>query len=415
MILVGWVVLGLAVALLLAPRLAAAWVGLRDRASRNSHGKLLLAQQLPRYFTRDQSGKPDVSARWPGWDAWTATAIPANAALAPQMIRGTLMTGMFGLEGIDNYEKLLYRLSPYQAVEHLALIPTTYQLPDGEKLVLGNLSQNYLTRQTDLRMDAEELDVTILGSRTGNFATEEPFGHIEGAWPHYRLFFRNPEAEVHVSLKYVGEHIVWWTDLPGWYSHFSAFGNFEVVIEYARGTTVADIHRPLRNPCELRFQARGTVEHLSSREPFAYDWLWLPLRYIGRAFPSLRPILYHHEVIIAPGLEGGFIHARAFGADFRNGGGLFDGSHFHAVKRVRVSYGTAEPVDNCGGIGKPTPAYRTWDVHASTAEGELVYIATRTHPPAMVASNSNQYHFTFQGNWRGEPVTGHGYGEYIHL
>ena len=206
-----------------------------------------------------------------------------------------------------------------------------------------------------------------------------------------------------------------WADLPGWYSHFSAFGNFEVAMEYARGTTVADIHRPLGNPSELRFQARGTVEHLSSREPFAYDWLWLPLRYIGRAFPSLKPIIYHHEVIIAPGLEGGFVHARAFGADFRNGGGLFDGSHYHAVQRVRVNYGTPEPVDNCGGSGKPTPVYRSWDVHASTSEGELLYIATRTHPPAMAASNTNQYHFTFHGNWRGEPVTGHGYGEYIRL
>jgi hypothetical protein len=47
--------------------------------------------------------------------------------------------------------------------------------------------------------------------------------------------------------------------------------------------------------------------------------------------------------------------------------------------------------------------------------GEFVYIATRTHPPAMVAPNTNQYHFTFQGSWCGAPVSGRGFGEYIHL
>ena len=411
----GWIVLGLGLALLLSPRMAALWVRLRDRSSDHDHKRLLHSAEVPRYFTRDAAGKVNTSERWPGWDAWIASAIPADPNVPPQIIRGALMTGMYGLEGIDNFEKLLFRLSPFQAVEHLALIPTTYDLSGDETLVLANLSQNYLTKQTDLRMSGDELDVTILGSRTGNLMTDEPFGHIEGAWPKYRLSLRDPEAEIRVSLTYHGDHILWWTDLPGWYTHFSAFGDFEVAIDYARGTTIVDIHRPVRNPRALRFQARGTVEHIASRKPFGYDWLWLPMRYLGRWFPSLKPILYHHEVIIAPEIEGGFVHTRAFGVDFRNGGGLFAGGLYHRVKHVGVSFGTADPVDNCGGLGEPTSAYRTWDVHAATDAGELVYIATRTHPPAMVAPNTNQYHFTFQGNWRGTPVSGRGFGEYIHL
>lgn len=411
----AWLIFGLAVALWLAPRLAAAWVRLRDRAPGNDRTVLAYTCELPRYFTRDEAGNVNTKARWPGWDAWTVSAIPADASLPPQLIRGTLMTGLYGLEGVDNYEKLLYRLSPYQAVEHLCFVPTTYALPEGAHLVLANLSQSYLTRQTDLKMSDAVLNVAVLGSRTGNLTTEEPFGHIEGTWPDYQVSFRNPEAEIRATLRFHGERIVWWTDLPGRYTHYSAFGTFHVAMEYARGTTVTDPHRPLKNPREFHLQARGTVEHISSLEPFAYDWLWLPMRYLGRWFPSLKPILYHHEVLIAAGLEGGFLHARAFGVDFRNGGGLFAGDIYHQVTHVAVTYGTAEPMDNCGGLGKPAPVYRTWDVRATTGAGELTYAATRTHPAAMVAPNTNQYHFTFQGNWCGAAVSGRGFGEYVHL
>jgi hypothetical protein len=409
-----WAILGIALALLLAPRLAALWVRGRDRAPANSRTMLPARYELPQYCTRDAVGNPDTAARWPGWDAWIASVIPPEA-LPPQLIRGTLMTGLHGLEGVDNYEKLLYRLSTYQVVEHLCLVPTTYDCPDGASLTLTNLAQNYLAKQTDLRMAADALDVTILGARTGNLTTDEPYGHIEGAWPYYRLTFRNPEAEIRIALTYHGERLVWWIDLPGRYTHYSVFGTFHATIEYARGAAIADPHRPLRNPRTLHFQARGTVEHIAAREPFAFDWLWLPMRYLGRWFPSLKPILYHHEVVIAAGLEGGFLHARAFGVDFRHGGGLFAGDAYHPVKRVVVRYGAADPVDNCGGLGQPASVYRTWDVRASTDAGELAYVATRTHPPAMVAPDVNQYHFTFRGSWCGAPVSGRGFGEYIHL
>lgn len=410
-----WAILGLSLALFLAPRLAAVWIRWRDRAPANDRTQLAYSDELPRYFRRDAAGKVDTSTRWPGWDAWTASAIPADAGLPAQLVRGTLMTGLYGLEGVDNYEKLLYRFSTYQAVEHLCMVPTSYQLPEGACLVLSNLSQNYLAKQTDLAMADAELDVTILGSRTGNLATEEPYGHIEGAWPDYKLSFLNPDAEIRIALTFHGDRIVWWTDLPGRYAHFSAFGAFEATVEYMRGTTVADPHRPVASSRKLRFQARGTVEHIASITPFAFDWAWLPMRYLGRWFPSLKPVLYHHEIVIAEGLEGGILHARAFGVDFRNGGGLFAGATYHQVKRVTVSYGAADAVDNCGGLGAPTPVYRTWDVRAATAAGDLTYTAVRTHPPAMVASNTSQYHFDFQGNWCGAPISGRGFGEYIHL
>ena len=410
-----WVILALLLALFLAPRLAAVWIRWRDRAPHNDRTLLAYSDELPRYFTRDAAGNVDTAARWPGWDAWTVSAIPEETDLPPQLIRGTLMTGLYGLEGIDNYERLLYRLSGDQAVEHLCLVPTTYTLPGGASLVLSDLSQTYLAKQTDLVMADADLDVSILGSRIGNLAGEERYGHIQGTWPTYRFEFVNPEAGIRVTTAYHGDRILWWTDLPGRYTHFSAFGTLDATVEYSRGTTVIDPHRPMRNPRKLRFQARGTVEHIAAVKPFGFDWLWLPMRYLGRWFPSLKPILHHQEVIIADGLEGGIQHTRAFGVDFRNGGGLFAGAAYHPIRRVTVSYATPEPVDNCGGLGAPSLVYRTWEVRATADAGELTYTATRTHPPAMIASNTNHYHFTFQGSWCGLPITGRGFGEYIHL
>ena len=412
---VVWVILAFLLALFCVPRLAAMWIHWRDRAPDNDRVLLAYSDELPHYFKRDAAGRVDTAARWPGWDAWTISAIPEDANVPPQLIRGTLMTGLYGLEGIDNYEKLLYRLSGDQAVEHLCFVPTTYALPGGDSLVLSNLSQNYLAKQSDLAMADAELDVSTRGSRVGNLAREERYGHIEGTWPNYRFVFLNPESEIRTTLSYRGEWILWWTDLPGRYSHFSAFGTFDATIEYARGTTVIDPHRPMRNPRKLRLQARGTVEHISALKPFAFDWLWLPVRYLGRRFPSLRPVLHHLEVVIADGLEGGIQHTRAFGVDFRNGGGVFAGSAYHRIRRVTVDYAAAEPVDSCGGLGVPSPVYRAWDVHAATDAGELTYTATRTHPPAMSASNTNQYHFTFQGSWCGSPIAGRGFGEYVRL
>ena len=88
---------------------------------------------------------------------------------------------------------------------------------------------------------------------------------------------------------------------------------------------------------------------------------------------------------------------------------------YHEVKRIRVEYGDADLMDNCGGLGEMSPVYRTWSVRAETAAGDVAYSAMRTHPPAMVTSNMNQYHFTFEGTWGGKRISGRGYGEYIHL
>ena len=398
-----WIIAGLVAAVVLAWLLSPVLINILDHAPRNDRALLASSYELPRFFVRSRTGGIDTSARWPGWDAWTICALPENPDLPPHMVRGTLMTGLYGLDGADNYEVLTYRLDDREAVEHLCLVPTTYALPDGGTLVLDNLAQNYLPRSTDLRMADAELDVRVLGARVRDQAADVAYGHITGIWPHYHIHLLNPEAEIRVRLDFTGRRILWLTDIPGFYTHFATFGDFEASVVYTRGTRIADVHLPLPAPETLAFRACGAVEHVS-----AANALWLPIRW-------RRWLHYHYEVLFGEGLEGGFVHARAFGLDYRNRGGLYAADAWHEIKRVRVRYTEGDPVDNCGGLGAFTRVPRQWHVEAATDAGALQYTALRTHPPAMTGSNTSQYHFEWQGTWRGQPAAGRGYGEYARL
>ncbi len=398
-----WIVAALIAVVVVLWLLSPVMVRLADRSPHNDRKLLASSYELPRFFVRSKKGGVDTTVRWPGWDAWTVCALPEEGNLPPHMIRGTLMTGLYGIEGADNYERLTYRLDSCEAVEHLCLVPTSYGLPDGGTLVLDNLAQHYLPRATDLRMADAELDVRVLGARVRDQATDVAYGHIAGMWPNYHIHMLNPEAEIRVRMEYTGRRILWLTDIPGVYTHFATFGDFDVVATYNRGTRISDVHLPLPNPETLKFRARGAVEHVS-----AANALWLPIR--------LRHGLhYHYEVLFGDDLEGGFVHARAFGLQYRNGGGLYMGDSFHEITGVRVRSTESDPVDNCGGLGAFARVPRRWQVEAKTDRGSLEYTASRTHPPAMTGSNTSQYHFEWEGTWGGQPVAGRGNGEYARL
>src|SRR3954452_1106778 len=161
--LILWIVVGFVAAVILGFVLAPWYIRLMDRSASNDRNTLTFDHELPRYFARDSRGvRTDV--RWSGWDTWNVCALPNDASLPPQMIRGSLMTGLYGLEGVDNYERLIERLSSDDAGETLCLIPTASQLPNGETVVLDNLSQYYLPKQPDLVMSDAKLDVKIVGS-----------------------------------------------------------------------------------------------------------------------------------------------------------------------------------------------------------------------------------------------------------
>src|SRR5215471_11041927 len=184
-------------------------LGLLDRAALRDPDILLLSDELPCYHTRNPDGQADTGSRRAGWDGWHAYVLPA-AGSTIQMARCTIMTGLYGLEGIDNFEKLMWRLSGTQVVEHLCWIPVQSQ--DEQGSVINNLSQQYLPKASDLLMETERLKVTALGSQVNSESREEPYGQLRGTWPDYEFEFLNPEAEAKLSLHYRAEKVLWWSD-----------------------------------------------------------------------------------------------------------------------------------------------------------------------------------------------------------
>ena len=138
-VIAGLILLGLLLFLFNGLWIYAVW----DRATRNGRDSLPREYEIPRYYTRKLDGTLDYGAKWPGWDGWYFFAIPDTLDLPLRMVRASLMTGLYGLEGIDNYERLRLKLSSLEAAEALSLIPTAVRAPAGiEKR--NNLSQHYL-------------------------------------------------------------------------------------------------------------------------------------------------------------------------------------------------------------------------------------------------------------------------------
>ena len=92
--------------------------------------------------------------------------LPEDRSFPLEMIRASLMTGLYGLDGVDNYEKLLRAgLSSVKAVEYLTLIPAREGI-NGETKKVSHLSQHYLTKATNLVMRVKPLDVAIATGAT---------------------------------------------------------------------------------------------------------------------------------------------------------------------------------------------------------------------------------------------------------
>ena len=385
-----------------------------DRALSNDRDRIPPEYERPQYYEL-RDGQVDTSARWPGWDGWYFFVLPDDRDIPTRMVRGSVMTGLYGLQGIDDYEELLLRLSTFEAAEHLCLVPTDEQI-SGRRERENFLSQHYVPRNTGLHMDHRELDVEVSGRKVREDEERETWGSVRGRWPDYELEFVNPEAGIQVELSYRGEHLIWWADLPRIFTYFSAFGSFTGTITYSHGTAMNDPHRVEGEREQYELNGRGCFEHGFGRRHFNYDAPSLPLRLLGRILPT-RVIGYHYEVFITDdGCEGGIMKAGGLGLDMRNHGGLYLGDRYLEVSSIRIHYLDDPPPDrvdmHC--YGEPRARfYRRWRVEALTDEGKLEYEATRDGPPATIAPHMMYYCYSFEGTHAGQPIRGRGYGEYV--
>jgi hypothetical protein len=387
-----------------------------DRSLRNDRNSLPLAYQVPRYFVSNPDGQVDTSARWPGWDGWYFFMLPEDKSFPLEMIRASLMTGLYGLDGTDNYEKLLVAgLSSDQAVEYLTLIPTRERL-NGETKKVSRLSQHYLRKATDLAMRAKLLDVAIAAGAVHRNETTGLYGRMSGEWPHFTFQFVNPEGGLKCTLRFQGDKIVWWADVPNIFTYFAAFGTFagEVIYKKEAGRNGTS---GLPGPEGVStIKGRGGFEHGFARKPFNYDGLWLPIKWVKKIMPALNPIRYHYELFVGDdNCQGGFMYARGFGIDFRNRGGFHLNGVYKPINRVTIDYLEPPAPDIVESSGQPEKFYRSWKVKAETDEGILEYTGTREWPPASITGNMIYYNFSYEGTYLRRRFNGRGYGEYLRM
>jgi hypothetical protein len=396
----------------LSPMLRGFWF---DHALTNNRTSLPPNHELPVYLA-PSSGKPNTSLRWPGWDGWYFFMVPAERRLPVKMVRASIMTGLYGLDGVDDYNALPPGVSTFHVVEHLVLTPTEVETIAGMEKK-NYLSHRYLPKRRDLSIRRDVLDVAIRGADNVQGDTTQSYGRIQGAWPNYQFDFVNPDEDIRVSLQCTMRNIIWWADIPKVFTYFAAFGDFEGSITYGRGTVQGDREARSSQGQSYALEGRGCFEHGYARKAFNFDALWYPVRVAEAIIPSFKAIRYQYELFIgADDLYGGFMLARGFRIDFRNLGGLYVNGDYLRIKNVKVEYVNSEdenpPLDRGG---RSVTFHREWKVSAVTNEGLLEYTGRREWPPPRVSSNMIYYNFSFIGSFRGKTITGSGYGEYLSL
>ncbi|HTV53721.1 MAG TPA: hypothetical protein VMI06_02280 [Terriglobia bacterium] len=381
-----------------------------DRALTNDRSSLPPKYELPVYLA-PSSGEPNTSVRWPGWDGWYFFMVPNSGDLAVRMVRASIMTGLYGLAGVDDYSKLPPGLSAFDAVEHLMLTPAELITPAGAKKV-NDLSHHYMPKRFALSIRRDVLDVAILGKDSRNDGAVRQYGRIQGSWPHYQFAFLNPDADISISLECAARHIIWWADVPGVFTYFAAFGDFKGSITYGRGSTRGDRDQEK----SYALEGRGSFEHGYARKPFNFDALWSPVRAVEAVVPSFKAISYQYELFLGgDDLHGGFMLARGFGMNFRNLGGLYVNGSYIRIKGVKIDYLKAEDEHVPTASRSSVTFHREWKVRAVTTDGLLEYTGRREWPPPGVSSNMIYYNFSFSGTFGGKSISGSGYGEYLSL
>jgi hypothetical protein len=403
-----------------AIRFNSLWIyRLFDHALSNKRDCIPPEYESPCYFRLDKQGKLDTNARWPGWDGWYFFVIPDAEELPMKMIRGSLMTGLYGLNGIDDYSVLPPGVGTFHAVELLTLTPTE---GCASQDIHGFPSrQNHLCHffepKSALRMDLKKLSVEISTASRGERASKERCGKIRGEWPAYQFTFRDSAGEMEFDLAYKGKDLLWWADLPGIFTYFAAFGEITGTMR-CKLSTRGQQEQSEAQAATYQIRGAGAFEHGYARKLFNFDPLYLPVRVIQKIAPSFRPIVYHYLLWIGEDdLRGGCMYARGFGVEFRNRGGLYVDGAYIEIESLEIhyletdEYRESNETRSRGGVKFP----KRWTITARTSKGNLEMAMTRPWPPARVATNMVYYNHCFEGTFQGKKIHGSGYGEYLSI
>jgi hypothetical protein len=419
-----WLLISITVlmAIYLIARLNTYWIyHLFDHALTNGRGSIDTAYERPRYFRVDAHGTLDKKKRWPGWDGWYFFMIPDIGQLPLKMVRASIMTGLYGLNGIDDYALLPSGIGPFHAVEHLTMTLVDDEddhetLNSTENAPRSNRLLHFYAPKDCLTMDPQILRVEIRTTGNDRSMGSGYSGTIHGAWPEYHFAFHDSAWGQEITLKYVAKDIIWWADVRGVFTYFSSFGQFVGTIKYSFPADDSSSQNPPKYVTRP-ISGAGAFEHGFARKPFSFDSAYVPVRALQTILPEFRPVQYHYQLLLGDdGFHGGFMYASAFGIEFRNRGGFYLRGRYIPIECVKIQYTETREVHP----GAPNPNRsmkfpKAWTVSAETAEGRLQINVISGWPPARITSNMIYYHYSFEATYQGEKIRGSGYGEYLSL
>lgn len=414
--------IGVLLAIYLIARLNTYWIyRLFDHALTNGRDSINTAYERPRYFLVDAHGALDKRKRWPGWDGWYFFMIPDVGQLPLKMIRASIMTGLYGLNGVDDYAILPPSIGPFHVVEYLTMTVVDAEadhetLHSTEVVPRDNRLLHFYAPKECLTMDPRALNVEIQATVNDRPMLGGYSGTIRGAWPEYHFAFRDSTGSHEITLKYVAKDIIWWADVRGVFTYFASFGRFVGTIKYSFPADDSSSQNPPKHVTRP-ISGAGAFEHGFARKPFSFDWAYVPVRALQTILPAFRPIEYHYQLLLGDeGFHGGFMYASAFGIEFRNRGGFYLKGRYIAIERVKIQYTEAgEGRAEAPNLNRVVKFPKAWTVRAKTAEGAFQINVTSAWPPARIASNMIYYNHSFEATYQGEKIRGSGYGEYLSI
>ena len=220
---------------------------------------------------------------------------------------------------------------------------------------------------------------------------------LEGSWPTYRIRYRQPEAELSLTLHLDNqENFHWWAHAPRLYCHYTSFGR-----------------------CRMEWQWES--ESGSARVPALHDHGWgrnlLPL---GVPLRSFRYEVLQLRSDDPPGSNGLGISLWTegpLGLELRKSGVLrWDGEQSQPMDRYECRVLEWETFDNSA--GRPRRVPRRWVGRLIGGRIELEYEAERSTPPRAVLGDGFLFGFDYRGTLRGDTnrdLEGEGYGEQMGL
>ncbi len=330
--------------------------------------------------------------RWPGWDGWYALFVPewkVEANAKPfNIIRVSIMTGLYGVNGIDNYGRLkAASLKRSDAGEYLGMVQTE---------PMAYLDQKYINKNSEIKLVNDVLDVRVRNSSL-----------VTGKWPHYQVSVEKDEISLAVNLKYTAHNVAWWANIKSVFSYWAAFSNVEGTVRFEGK--------------RYDLKGFGSFEHGWNRFFFQFNGIVQFAHLFSKMF-RVRLVYYHYEILSIQNKFGAgtMLAGGPFGMNIRKRcETFFPNNESHAFDDTKINYLEYKHILNPES-NKEFNAPKKWEVFSSNEDGEFKYVAEASSPPSFIAANMIYFDFKCSGYYKSVdkesvPFEATGYGEYVFM